>query len=102
MSRVRLPERSVLVLTSLAGGDRHGYALIKDIESFSGVALSPGTLYGALTKLESDGFVKRLPADDRRYPYTLTPAGRTALAERLTASARIASVGLERIALGGP
>ena len=101
MSRVRLAERSVLVLTSLAGGDRHGYALIKDIESFSGVALSPGTLYGALAKLEADGFVQRLPADDRRYPYRLTPAGRAALAERLAESARIASLGLERIALGG-
>jgi len=99
---MRLAERSVLVLTSLAGADRHGYALIKDIESFSGVALSPGTLYGALAKLEADGFVQRLPADDRRYPYRLTPAGRTALAERLAESARIASLGLERIALGRP
>lgn len=95
-----LPDRSVLVLTSLAGGDRHGYALIKDIESFSGVALSPGTLYGALTKLEADGLVERLPAEDRRHPYRLTAAGRAALAERLTESARIANLGLERIALG--
>lgn len=102
MSRVILPERSVLVLTSLAGGQRHGYALIKDVESFSGVKLSPGTLYGALAKLEEDGFVERLPADDRRYPYRLTSAGRAALAERLAESTRIASVGLERIALGGP
>lgn len=102
MSRIRLAERGVLILTSLAGADRHGYALIKDIESFSGLILSPGTLYGALAKLESDGFVQRLAADDRRYPYRLTPAGRAALAERLAESARIASVGLERIALGGP
>jgi DNA-binding PadR family transcriptional regulator len=91
---MRLAERSVLVLTSLAGGDRHGYGLIKDIESFSGVALSPGTFYGALAKLEGDGFVQRLPGDDRRYPYRLTPAGRAVLAERLAESARIASLGL--------
>ncbi len=97
---MRLAERSVLVLTSLAGGDRHGYALIKDIEGFSGVTLSPGTLYGALAKLERDGYVERLPAEDRRYPYRLTAAGRGALADRLAESARIASVGLERIALG--
>lgn len=101
MSRARLADRSVLVLTSLAGGDRHGYALMKDIKSFSGVALSPGTLYGALAKLETEGFVQRLPANDRRHPYTLTAAGRAALAERLAESARIASLGLERIALGG-
>jgi DNA-binding PadR family transcriptional regulator len=101
VSSVRLADRSVLILTSLAGGDQHGYGLIKDIESFSGVALSPGTLYGALARLEAAGFVERLPAEDRRYPYTLTPAGRAALAERLAESARIASLGLERIALGG-
>jgi DNA-binding PadR family transcriptional regulator len=98
---MRLAERSVLVLTSLAGGDRHGYALLKDIESFSGVTLSPGTLYGALAKLEADGYVQRLAADDRRHPYTLTSTGRAALADRLSESARIASLGLERIALGG-
>jgi DNA-binding PadR family transcriptional regulator len=97
---VRLAERSVLVLTSLAGGDRHGYALLKDIESFSGVSLSPGTLYGALARLETDGYVERLPAEDRRCPYRLTGAGRAALADRLSESARIASLGLERIALG--
>jgi DNA-binding PadR family transcriptional regulator len=98
---MRLADRSVLVLTSLAGGDRHGYALIKDLESFSGVALSPGTLYGALAKLEHDGYVERLAAEDRRHPYRLTPAGRAALAERLAESARIANLGLARIALGG-
>ncbi len=98
---MRLADRSVLVLTSLAGGDRHGYALLKDIESFSGVTLSPGTLYGALAKLEADGYVERLAAEDRRYPYRLTPAGRAALADRLAESARIANLGLERIALGG-
>jgi DNA-binding PadR family transcriptional regulator len=102
MSPVRLAERGVLVLIGLAAGDRHGYALNNDIESFSGVALSPGTLYGALAKLETDGFVQRLPADDRRNPYRLTPAGRAALAEHLAESARIANLGLERIALGGP
>lgn len=100
MIRMQLAERSVLVLTSLAGGDRHGYALLKDIEQFSGVTLSPGTLYGALAKLEADGFVQRLPADDRRYPYTLTTSGRAALSERLAESVRIAQLGLDRIAMG--
>ena len=41
-------DRGMLVLTSLAGGPKHGYALIKDIEGFAGVTLGPGTLYGAL------------------------------------------------------
>ena len=97
----RLPERSVLVLTSLAGGDRHGYALLKDIEAFSGTRLSPGTLYGALATLEADGLVERLEAEDRRHPYRLTEAGRAALSARLAETARIAELGLARIALGG-
>ena len=45
-------DRSILVLTSLAGNPKHGYALIKDIEEFAGVKMGPGTLYGCLAKLE--------------------------------------------------
>ncbi len=37
-----------LILSSLADGTKHGYALTKDIESFAGVRLAPGTLYEAL------------------------------------------------------
>ena len=99
--RSRLPERSVLVLTSLAGGDKHGYALIKDIEAFSGVRLGPGTLYGALARLERDGLVEAQPAVDRRLPYGITAEGRRRLHEHLSESARIAAFGLDRIAMGG-
>jgi DNA-binding PadR family transcriptional regulator len=99
--RSRLPERSVLVLTSLAGGDKHGYALIKDIEVFSGLTLGPGTLYGALARLERDGLVEARPAVDRRLPYRITAEGRGRLREHLSESARIAAFGLDRIAMGG-
>ncbi|MGI8713379.1 MAG: PadR family transcriptional regulator, partial [Solirubrobacteraceae bacterium] len=57
-----LSQRSILVLTSLADGPKHGYALIKDIEQFSGVTLGPGTLYGALARLDDTGLVNALPA----------------------------------------
>lgn len=90
-------DRSVLILTSLAGSPKHGYALIKDIEDFAGVALGAGTLYGALGKLEAAGLVEALDADDRRRPYQITPAGREHLRERLTEAARIADIGLRRI-----
>ena len=68
-------DRSILVLTSLAGGPKHGYALIKDIESFAGVKMGPGTLYGALAKLEESGLIVALPEDDRRHPYRVTATG---------------------------
>lgn len=101
LDRSRLPERSVLVLMSLAGGEKHGYALIKDIESFAAVTLGPGTLYGALARLERDGLVAPQPAEYRRHPYAITAEGRRRLHEHLSESARLAALGLERIAIQG-
>jgi DNA-binding PadR family transcriptional regulator len=95
----RVGEASVLVLVSLADGPKHGYALIKDIEAFAGVKLGAGTLYGALAKLEQAGLVEALPFADRRRPYRITTAGRERLRARLSESARIAEVGLRRIAV---
>ena len=77
------------VLVSLADGDRHGYAILKDIEDRTGgsVRLSTGTLYGIIKRLLADALVfdvtLRRPADDeRRRYYRLTPLGRqVALAE---------------------
>ena len=91
-------DRGVLVLTSLASGPKHGYALIKDIEVFSGVKMGPGTLYGCLSKLEEAGLVEALPAQERRHPYRITAQGSATLRERLSESARIAKLGLKRLA----
>jgi DNA-binding PadR family transcriptional regulator len=91
-------DRSVLVLTSLADGPKHGYALIKDIEEFAGVKMGPGTLYGCLSKLEEAGLIEALPAQDRRHPYRITASGSQTLSERLSESARIAKLGLKRLA----
>jgi len=71
----------VLILTSLAGGPKHGHALAKDIEDFAGVALGPGALYGAITRLEERGLIEPLGSDDRRRPYRITAAGVAALAD---------------------
>ncbi len=95
------PDRSLLVLTSLANGPKHGYALIKDVEAFAGVRLGPGTLYGCLSKLETAGLVEALPAEDRRHPYRVTAAGIQTLRVELAEAARIAEVGLGRVA-GAP
>jgi DNA-binding PadR family transcriptional regulator len=94
-------DRSVLVLTSLASGPKHGYALIKDIEDFAGVHLGAGTLYASLAKLEDDGLIAPLRAEGRRYPYEITPKGSRWLRERLSESRRIANLGLARLTAGG-
>jgi DNA-binding PadR family transcriptional regulator len=89
-----------LILSSLADGAKHGYALTKDIESFAGVRLAPGTLYEALSRLEAHGLIEALESADRRRPYRLTAAGATALATYLRAQRQIADVGLGRLASG--
>ena len=94
-----LSERSVLVLTSLADGPKHGYALIKDIEQFAGVTLGPGTLYGVLARLEDHGLVKALAAEERRHPYEITVEGTAALTDQLRRNETIARVGLARVGL---
>lgn len=65
----------LLVLTSLAGGPKHGYAIAQDVDETLGVRLSPGTLYGVITRLEERGYIEPLRAEDRRRPYRITAAG---------------------------
>jgi len=54
----------------------------------AGITLGPGTLYGALSRLEAYGLVAGLPADGRRRPYQLTDKGRQTLEAQLDAMAR--------------
>jgi len=96
----RAGDASVLILTSLADGPKHGYALIQDILIFSGVRLGPGTLYGALDRLEGLGLIAELPTEDRRHPYRATAAGVSALRSHLDALERVSATGRRRLALG--
>jgi DNA-binding PadR family transcriptional regulator len=96
----RAGDASVLILTSLADGPKHGYALIQDIKSFSGVQLGPGTLYGALDRLERLGLIAELPSKDRRHPYRATAEGVTALRSHLDALERVSTTGRLRLGLG--
>ncbi len=89
----------LLILTSLAGGPKHGHALAGDIGDFAGVTLGPGALYGAITRLEERGLIEALPSDDRRRPYRITAAGSAYLAESITELRRIADVGTSRLGL---
>jgi hypothetical protein len=73
----RFAEPWLLVLTSLADGPKHGYAILADVAAFSGVRMEPGTLYGALARLDMD------PA-----PLNISPANASAIAPRHEPSAR--------------
>jgi DNA-binding PadR family transcriptional regulator len=88
---------ATLILSSLAEGPKHGWALTKDIEAFAGVRLAPGTLYEALNRLEGLGLIEALPSGDRRRPYKLTAAGAGALREHLARQKRVVEVGLSRL-----
>jgi DNA-binding PadR family transcriptional regulator len=79
-----MSDPALLVLASLADGDKHGYAMMEDIERFAHVRLGPGTLYGAITRLEQRGWIRPLKsAKDRRQPYTISATGRRYLEEQL-------------------
>jgi DNA-binding PadR family transcriptional regulator len=95
----RFTDVSLLVLLSLAAGPKHGYAMLEDIGRFSGSVLEPGTLYGALLRLEHKGWIEALPAEERRRPYRLTPAGEAVLREQLATLHRLVSTGQQRLAL---
>jgi DNA-binding PadR family transcriptional regulator len=97
----RAGDASVLILTSLAEGPKHGYALIQDVQSFSGVRLGPGTLYGALDRLEHLGLIEALPKQERRHPYGITPEGTRVLAAHLDALERVSKVGRLRLGFAG-
>jgi DNA-binding PadR family transcriptional regulator len=87
----------LLVLASLAEGPKHGHAMIEDIERLCGSRLGPGTLYGAIARLEEQGWIQPLPPEDRRRPYRITPAGLTVLRAKLTTLQHFAKAGLKRL-----
>jgi len=88
---------NLLILASLADGDKHGYAIMADIKAFADVELGPGTLYGAITRLEERGFIRPVATDDRRQPYRLTAAGRRFLEEELAGLQSVVRVGFRRL-----
>ena len=87
----------LLVLASLASGAKHGHAMIEDIACLSGTRLGPGTLYGAITRLERQGWIEPLPPEERRQPYRITPDGLRVLRARLATLQRFAKAGLKRL-----
>ena len=93
----RFSEPALLILISLADSPKHGYAMTQDIEAVSGQRLGPGTLYGAIARLEARKWIEPLPADDRRRPYRLTGAGQKVLRARLDSLRAVARIGHARL-----
>jgi len=94
----RFTEPALLILISLVGGPKHGYAVMEDIVAFAEMQLGAGTLYGALTRLEARGLVEALPVADRRRPYQITAAGTALLQTRLTELDRCVATARARLA----
>lgn len=90
------------VLLALAGEERHGYAILKEIVRLTAgrMRMQAGTLYGTLQRLLEEGMVEEVPApkraastDSRRRYYRLTRTGRRVLdaeVERMASIVRVA------------
>ena len=93
----RFAEPSLYILMSLSGGPKHGYAIMTDVEATSGSPLGPGTLYGALSRLERRGLIEALEPEERRRPYRLTSLGATTLRTQLEQMQGFTRTALERL-----
>ena len=87
----------LLILSSLASGPKHGYAIMSDVETFAGVTLGPGTLYTAITRLVEKKLIAPPSSAGRQRPYRLTAQGAAGLAEQLNAMRRVVNAGLRRL-----
>jgi len=92
-----LTDPGLLILASLADGDKHGYGMMLDIQQFAGAELGPGTLYGAITRLVECGWIRPLESNDRRRPYTITAEGRTHLQEQMNNLDQVVKTALRRL-----
>ena len=87
----------LLVLASLADGPKHGHAMIEDIVEMCGTRLGPGTLYGAIARLEALELIEAQARDDRRQPYRITAEGRRVLRAKLATLQQFARAGLRKL-----
>jgi len=92
-----MSDPTLLVLASLVEGEKHGYAIMADVEGFAGVRLGPGTLYGAITRLEERGWIRGMESDDRRRPYRITAAGKQYLEEQIASLDQVVRTALRRL-----
>lgn len=89
---VPLPSAALHVLLAIGADERHGYAIMGEVERITGgaVRMGPGTLYGTIKRLLDDGLIEEcgersdpVRADQRRRYYRVTALGRTAVASEV-------------------
>ena len=94
-----MSDPALLVLACLSDSPKHGYAMMEDIDRFAGVRLGPGTLYGAIKRLLSDGLIVEADErpdpeldDERRRYYRLTDFGQKVLRAEVQRISKMVSV----------
>ena len=92
-----MTDPALLILASLAEGEKHGYAIMEDVETFAGVRLGPGTLYGAITRLEERGLIRPVKSEDRRQPYAITALGQEQLETQISALNQVVKTAQRRL-----
>lgn len=95
----RFSEPTLFILISLADGNKHGYAIMEDIETSYDLKIGPGTLYGAINRMEKLMLIEALPSNDRKKPYRITSKGRLYLQEKLKEIETVTKLGFERLGL---
>ena len=95
----RFSEPTLFILISLAEGNKHGYAIMEDIENSYNIKIGPGTLYGAISRMEKSKLIEAIPSKDRKKPYQITSEGRQYLQERLKEIETVTKLGFERLGL---
>lgn len=94
---VSMLDPTILILASLADGDKHGYAIMEDIQIFAGIRLGPGTLYGAISRLEKCGWIRAVKSESRRQPYRITAEGSLELKKQLALFGQVVRTGNQRV-----
>lgn len=95
----RFSEPTLFILISLADGNKHGYAIMEDIERSYDIKLGPGTLYGAISRMEKSKLIRAIPSQDRKKPYQITSDGRQYLQEKLEEIEVVTKLGYKRLGL---
>lgn len=98
-SNERFSAPTLFILISLAEGDKHGYAIMEDIEGSYDIKIGPGTLYGAISRMEKSNFIEAMPSKDRKKPYCITSKGKNYLQDQLREMKNVTDLGFERLGL---